>query len=190
MDGGPSERWDEDPGWNLSCRNVLGLIPPLPLIRLRRGSGDPLVNLRRAYLAYPVSLLIFGDVLRGLLPFRGDSSAVLWAVGISVLAVVYFFVVRRTERPFRCESEQGLAAAYRARMFLRIAFATSTALFGFCAAFITNASWVFLPCVACSLPGLFRAAPTRAPLIRDQDELTARGCTLSLVAALRQVPPK
>jgi hypothetical protein len=75
-------------------------------------------------------------------------------------------------------------------MFLRIAFAQSIALFGFVFAFTSMSNWLYYFAVVLSLPSLLRAAPTRAALIREQDELTAQGCSHSLIAALRTTLPK
>ena len=74
-------------------------------------------------------------------------------------------------------------------MFLRLAFANSIARFGFIFAFITMSGWLYYFGLALALPGHLRAAPTRTALIREQDELTARGCNGSLLEALRRSPP-
>jgi len=58
-------------------------------------------------------------------------------------------------------------------MFLRIALAMSPARFGYTAAFIVNASWIFYASALASVPALLRAAPTKRALERDQEELTA-----------------
>jgi hypothetical protein len=188
VDGDTGERWDEDPGWQLRWRTMGVLIPYSHLLYRRRARGDPLVNLRYVWLSFPGSLVTFGLVIPFVLPLHGDSTAVLWVVGIGVLTLVYFAVTPRIGRPLPCDSDHKLATAYRARMFMRIAYAESTALFGFVAAFLTSSGWAYYVCVLFSLPGLMRAAPTNAALIREQDELTARGCDRSLVAAIRRTP--
>lgn len=189
MDGDSGEQWDEDPGWHLSWRTIAVLIPYSHVFYVRRARDDPLVNLRKVWLSFPGSLVMFGLVLPFVLPLRGDSTAVLWVLGIGVLTLAYFAVTVRIERPLQCDSDSKLATTYRARMFLRVAYAESTALFGFVAAFLTSSSWVYYVCVLFSLPGLLRAAPTKAALLRDQDELTGRGCDHSLIEALRRTPP-
>jgi hypothetical protein len=107
-----------------------------------------------------------------------------------VFAIVNRVVLHITEKPLPCENEAVLAVFYRGRMFLRIALANSPALFAFVGAFTFRGSWIYYAGLLISLPALLHAAPTRSALVRDQDELTARGCPLSLVAALRQPPPK
>jgi hypothetical protein len=82
-----------------------------------------------------------------------------------------------------------LAGSYRTRFFQRIAFAQSVALFGFVFAFIGAPFWVYYLGAAFTLACFWIvAAPTRTALANDQRELDARGCVLSLVAALLRTP--
>jgi hypothetical protein len=178
----------EDPGWRLRWSSLIVLIPYLTRFYLRRAHGDPLVNLRSVYMSFLGSLFTFGVVIPFVLPFAGDRAAALWAIGIGIMALALFVVTRRFERPLSCESETKLAGGFRARMFLRVAFGETTALWGFVAAFLSKSGWVYYFGALCSLPALLRAAPTKAALIREQDELAARGCNRSLVAALRSTP--
>jgi hypothetical protein len=180
----------EDPGWRLSWSALIVLIPYLARSYIRRAGGDPLVNLRSVYMTFLGSLVTLGVVLPFILPFAVEGAAVYWALGIGAMAGVIFVVERLFERPLSCDSVDKLAAGFHARMFLRVAFGETTALWGFVAAFLATSSWVYFFSVLCSLPALLRAAPTRAALIREQDELRARGCNQSLIAALRTSPPK
>jgi F0F1-type ATP synthase membrane subunit c/vacuolar-type H+-ATPase subunit K len=182
------QRWSEDPGWRLNWRLFLLAIPQLQMRYLRRAGGDALVMLRSLYLSFLTSLVLYGVVLAFILPFRGTDAARTWLIVIGVLAIFNALLVPRFERPLSCDSDVTLVEGYRTRFFLRIAFAESIALFGFVAAFTTNSSWVYFAAVFLSVPGFLRAAPTRAALNRDQDELTARGCGRSLVSAFRQRP--
>ena len=185
MVGDAGEQWGEDPGWRPS---LVFLIPYA--VFFRRTRRDPITLIRILYLTFLTALVLYGYVLLFITPFRSEHDGLGWIIGIGAVAAVNLVLVRRVERPLPCESDAMLAGAFRARLFLRIAFAETPALFGFTAAFVTDSNWVFYLCVLFSLPALVRAAPTRAALIRDQDELTARGCNLSLVAALRSTPPK
>ena len=187
MDGDTGEHWSDDPGWRLGWHTLLLVVPYVWMRYLRRAGGDPLVNLRSVYLSFPGSLIVFGLVLLFALPFRGDRATLPWALAIAAIAVVDSVLPRMFERPMPCDS---LAGYFRTRMFLRIAFANTTALLGFVAAFAAMSSWLYYFGLVLSIPGLVRAAPTRAALIRDQDELTARGCDRSLVAAIRGTPPR
>ena len=187
MDGEQSEQWGEDPGWRIGWRSLAFLIPYVHFIYMRRTRGDSLVNLRSLYLSFLGSLVLYGLLLPSLVPFRGDRATLLWAIALIVLAIVAFAFPRVVERPMPCDA---LAGYFRTRFFLRIAFANMTALFGFVFAFTSMSNWLYYFGVLLSIPGLVRAAPTRGALIREQDELTARGCNHSLIAALRTAPPK
>ncbi len=192
MTGEPGKQRDEDPGWHLNWR-VLPLAFPYGRFLFRRqwARGDSLINLRNIYLSFPLSLAFLVIVPLGVVPFHRGSSAYAWAIGIGVFAVVaQIAATRLVQRPMPCDSDETLAAGYRARMFLRVAFANTPALFGFTAAFVTESSWVFYAALLLAIPGLVRAAPTRAALVREQDALNASGCDRSLVAALRRTPLK
>ena len=186
MDGDAGEQWDEDPGWRPSLRFLI----PYAVFFLRRTRRDPITSIRIVYLTFVVALVLYGYVLLFITPFRSEHDGLGWTIGIGALAAVNLVVVRRVERPLSCESDTALAAGYRNRMFVRYAFAESTALLGFVAAFTIQGNWIYFFGALCSLPGFMRAAPSPAALIREQDELTARGCDRSLVAALRRTPPK
>jgi len=187
MDAETNEEWGEDPGWRLRWSSVVVLIPFVSRFYLRRAGGDPLVNLRSVYLSFPGSLTFFALVIPFVVPFHADRTTFAWALALVAIAAVDSLLPRLIERPMPCDS---LAGYFRTRMFLRIAFANSIALFGFVFAFTALSGWLYYFGLALSVPGLVRAAPTKAALIREQDELTARGCDHSLVAALRSTPPK
>jgi hypothetical protein len=187
MDADSAEQWDDDPGWRGGWHSLVILIPYVSRFYLRRAGGDPLVNLRSVYLSFVASLVFSGLVLPFVVPFRGDKATLGWLIALVALAVVDSVVPRLVERPLACDT---LAGGFRTRMFLRVAFAQSIALFGFVFAFTSMSNWLYYFAVLLSIPGLLRAAPTKAALIREQDELTARGCNRSLVAALRTGPPR
>ena len=163
------------------------MVPLVQLLYLRQRDGDALSIIRSFYASFPISLVLIGSVVLQTLPFADSRAAALWALGLGLMAIASHYLEPRIERPLRCASDIDLAGDFRARAFLRIAFANSIALFGFCAAFLTNSSWVFLAGLLFSIPGLVRAAPTRAALAREQAQLTADGCHRSLVAALRHL---
>ncbi|MDQ1509645.1 MAG: hypothetical protein QOG50_1489 [Actinomycetota bacterium] len=187
MNADIGDEWGEDPGWRLRSSSLMLLIPYVARFYLRRAGGDPLVNLRSVYLSFPGGLLFLGLVIPFVVAFRGDRATLPWALALVAIAVVDSVLPRMFERPMPCDS---LAGYFRTRMFLRLAFANSIALFGFVFAFTAMSGWLYYFGLALSVPGLVRAAPTRAALIREQDELTARGCNRSLVSALRSTPPK
>lgn len=187
MDAATGKPWDEDPGWNFGWRSLVLLIPVVQLLYTRRTRGELLVNLRNAYLSFVGSLFVYGLILPSVVPFRGDKATLGWVIALVALAAAASVFPRLVERPLSCDD---LAGGYRTRMFLRIAFANSIALFGFVFAFTSMSNWLYYVGVLLAVPGFVRAAPTRQALIREQDELAARGCNHSLVAALRTSPPK
>ena len=146
--------------------------------------------LRDLYITFVSALAMFGFVLSFIAPFRGEQNAFGWAVGIGALAAINLVVVGRVERPLSCESEAALAGSYRTRLFVRLAFAESTAPLAFVASFMIEGNWIYFFGALCSLPAFLRLAPSKAALVRDQDELNSRGCALSLIEAIRHTQPK
>jgi hypothetical protein len=186
MDANADAQWGEDPGW----RPSLVVLIPYGIYFTRKRRRDPITSVRDLYLSFVSALVLSGFVLGYILPFRSHLDGLVWAIGIGVLAVVSLVLVGRLERPLSCESDEALAGSYRTRLFLRLAFAESTALLGFVSAFLIEGNWIYYFAFLCSLPAFLRLAPTQGAFTRDQDELTNRGCARSLVDALRRTPPK
>ena len=119
-----------------------------------------------------------------------SGSALPWIAILAAMAVVSIVITRSVERLLDCTSLITLARSYRTRFFLRIAFAQCVALFGFVFAFIGGPKWVYDAGAAFSLVRFWTGiAPTRSAVADEQRNLEARGCALSLVAALRTTPP-
>jgi F0F1-type ATP synthase membrane subunit c/vacuolar-type H+-ATPase subunit K len=186
MDAYTGEEWGEDPGW----RPSLVVLIPYGFLFRRRTRRDPITTLRILFLAYLMALALYGFVLLFIEPFRSEHYGLGWAIGIGALALANLVLVRQVERLLSCDSEEALAKSYRTRLFIRLAFAESTALLGFVASFLIDGNWIYFFGFLCSLPAFIRLAPTKAAFIRDQDELTNRGCALSLMQAIRRTPPK
>ena len=53
-----------------------------------------------------------------------------------------------------------------------------------------DGNWIYFFGILGSVPAFVRLAPTKAAFIHEQDELTNRGCALSLIEAIRRTPPK
>jgi F0F1-type ATP synthase membrane subunit c/vacuolar-type H+-ATPase subunit K len=181
---------DDDPGWPRSLW-ILALFVPGALQWYLRGSRgrDGLVTLRVVFLSFSMALVLFGVVL----PFLGlkGDSVMPWLLILVAIAVVCLGAARLAEKPLDCASDQQLSRTYRIRFFLRIAFGESVALFAFVAVFIGAPLWMYYAGATVSLIWFWtRAAPTRTALARDQEALNAAGCSRSLVAALRTVPPQ
>ena len=187
MDAGAHHDWGDDPGWGPSLR---ALIPFAAVLFRRNRRRDPITIVRMLYLSFVSAIVLYGFVLTQILPFRSTHNGLAWAIAIGAVALANLVVERRVERPLSCESEVTLASTFRTRIFVRIAFAESTALLGFVAAFTINGSWIYVFAALCSAPAFWRAAPTKAALSRDQDELEAQGCAQSLLAAIRRRPAR
>ena len=184
---------DDDPGWRFDKDALVVLVPGLNVRYLNRSgqNGQGLSTLRALFLTYCLSLVLVGTVVvlvAGVA--RSGTAAFVWLGVIAAYDLTILMFVGRTEKPLDCANDAALAASYRTRFFLRIAFAEAGVLFAFVATFIAPAgAWLFLASVVLASPGFARAAPTRKARQRDQAELHARGCGRSLVAALQSVPP-
>ena len=179
---------EEDPGWPIDARTLwVVLVPGLLRRRLRRQGGTSgLSQLRMVFIAFCNEICLFGVVLLFIVPFSGRGEVALVFVGVvALVALVDYTVVGRLERPLLCDAA---AASYRTRFFVRIASAEALALIGFVGSFTFRAAWVYFPCALLAAIGFARAAPTRAALQRDQQQLIGQGCGKSLVAALNTPP--
>lgn len=148
--------------------------------------------LRQIFVSFCFAIAAFGVVVAVL--YRSSEAiadpATDVAIGLLVLGAVSPLLGRRVERPLNCDDDTTLAADYRARFFLRIAFAEVAALFGFVGFFLTYAWWVYPIGAAITAIGFRRVAPTSARLAADQEELATLGCGRSLIKALRQPPAR
>jgi hypothetical protein len=74
---------------------------------------------------------------------------------------------------------------------VRVALAETVAMFAFVFSFSGGPTWLYYVGAAFTLIRFWTGiAPTRSALLRDQDELNARGCGLSLIAVLRRGGPQ
>jgi hypothetical protein len=184
----------DDPGWRPTIAVLLLLVPVAQFWYLfwylrRQRSGDPLVLLRSVFLSFSIALVAFGVVLAriGDLP---NGPVVPWLpfiIAVSVISVIGLHLMMR--RPLACASETTLARSYRSRFFTTIALTEYVALFAFVFTFLGSPAWLYDAAAVFVLIRFWTtSAPTRSALQRDQDELNARGCELSLIAALRATP--
>jgi hypothetical protein len=156
-------------------------------------SPDGLVVLRQVFTSFVFALLMFGVVIAVLYstsdppgdPPHGVAAALLAAGTVGLLAGTRF----ERSKPLDCTDDTALANGYRARFFLRVAFADAVALFGFVGFFLTYDWWPYPTGLLIATFGFARAAPTAANLRREQERLAERGCFRSLVGSLRTVPP-
>jgi len=195
LDKPPQMTVGEDPGWGPVWRQPR-LWLPIPFAGTRaakraaeRGAIDALTAQRAIFLRFVVSLVAFGVILPIVGAGTGSASAAPFAGLIVAAGVASVAVPRAIERPLDCSSEAKLVAAYRVRFFLRAAFAQTVALFGFVGAFVTDAVWLYYLSLVLAAVGFARLAPTTRNLDRDQQALSAGGCSLSLIAALTRMEP-
>ncbi|HVV37712.1 MAG TPA: hypothetical protein VHC63_13965 [Acidimicrobiales bacterium] len=148
--------------------------------------------MRQVFLSFVTAVLLFQVVLVVI----GTTPDVAPRPGLAVaflgLGVLMVFVVSPTvQRGAALDGTNAstLAASYRTRFFLRLAFAEAAALLGFVAFFVANVWWVYPASLVSTFIGFARLAPTKAHLAADQRELQARGCTLTVTRALRGLNP-
>jgi hypothetical protein len=172
----------EDPGWPPVSDVLLLFVPGVGLRRVHR-RDDVLLATRAVVVNFSLSLVLFGCVIASLAMPHGSAG---WLGAVGAAALMSVVADHFTERPLDCSSDASLAASFRARFFLRVAFAESVTLIGFMLAFTVGPKWVFYPAAAFSLWRLWtHAAPTKQALERDQAKLRDAGCRRLLVAALR-----
>jgi hypothetical protein len=179
---------ENDPGWPRGMSALAFLIPGALQRQARKPGVEALFMLRQAMESFSAALILFGVVL----PFTNPktTSPAPWFAILALFAVFTTVVVPRLEKPLDCTSPTTLAGSYRTRLFLRVAFAQSVALFGFTFTFIGGSIWIYYAGAAFTLGRFWTGiAPTRAALEHDQRVLNERGCGLSLLVALRGAAP-
>jgi hypothetical protein len=181
---------DDDPGWPISPSLLLLLVPGAAARYMRRSAGkDGLVLLRTVFLTFSISVVLIGVVIAviGNLP---NGPVVPWVPILVAVAVACVIGNRLTEKPLDCSSPTALAASFRTRFFVRVAFAETVAMFAFVITFIGGPVWTYDAGAAFTRLRLWTvAAPTRRALAGDQAELDARRCRMPLTRTLRDVIP-
>lgn len=179
-----------DPGWGPAWRRVsrFWFSPWRARRREVVTDADGLAVIRMWFLTYCFALVALGvfAALRGSVFEETDrfglAVAVVAAVGLLGLAIAEGF----GKRPLATASEAELAGSYRHRFFVQTTSAQLPAFAGFAATVFGGRWTVYLVGFALSMVGFARLAPTVARLKREQQQLSAVGCRLSLVAALRR----
>jgi hypothetical protein len=182
-----------DPGWRDAWVGVLW-VPTMFLFqwRIRRSKLPALLLSRRIFVMFATSLILFGSVLQTL----GESerpwtskSAVVAGLVIAAFGLVALFAMRKfVDPPIPCGDLVSLAAAYRSRFFLRMAFANAPASMAFAYSFVTGRGWVYFFGLIPAAVGYVHAAPTRVAIEREWRDLDASGCHVNLLAALMTPP--
>jgi hypothetical protein len=165
----------------------LFLIPGYIRYATRTGASQAVLEtVRQAWLAFFSSLFVYGLVIALVVPGSVEHSATPWVAALSVLTIGCLIaeeIVGR--RLLDVNDPDRLAGAYRVRFFLQVALSILIALAAFVATFVTGQWWVYWLFLPFALFGLWRAAPTKAHLLREDEQLRAAGCAVSLTGVLR-----
>ena len=176
---------DGDPGWRAL---PVAVIPTPFALRAPRPGQDGLLLLRSTLIAFAVLLIAIGLTLAAT-PNLPNGPVWPWLPFLCVVLVMTYVGPRAADRPLTGDTPTQIATMYRARFFLRLAFAASPPLIAFSATWISAPAWSYYPFAVVALLQLAIAiAPTRASLARDQAKLDAAGVHMSLVDALRGRP--
>jgi hypothetical protein len=124
------------------------------------------------------ALLVSGDLESDLDPLIAAGLTAAFGIGAQLVG-------RKVERPLTCGDGVELAAAYRARFFLRLGSSEIAALVGFALTMVAGSPLPYLVGLAVTGFGFARLAPTDAHLAADEQALQAAGCGTSLVESLR-----
>jgi hypothetical protein len=179
-----------DPGWELSPRLLLFLVPGYLMATNKRGAGqrDGLSLVRQVWVSFTGAVVLFGLVL---VFVTGGSdvertSPVPWLAAVLAATLVGQVAVSRIlARTLPCDSLSSLADHFRKRFFLATACSEAPCLLAFVGAMVTYHGWLYWAAMPFCLLGFWRNAPTTTHLRREQELLALRGCSLSLVGALR-----
>lgn len=177
---------DKDPGWRAAWKAAPSMSARMLLRRTKSVSNvNVLTECRGTFVGHAI-LTVAGCVAMLVLygAPRGSHSTVLSIALVSLVGGLGLFAHRRIFRTLNCSSALMLAGSYRTRIFGRLAFASSAALAGSVMGGSVGPRWVSLIGAGFAVVGFWSAAPTRANLVRDQHELSLKGCQLSILAVL------
>ena len=178
---------DDDLSWKITPRALLFLVPGYITFSNRRASGPrrPLNSLRQITLAFSFSMILVGVVLIFVAHADDPSTMTPWLVIASVVTVASLAAIEVvSRRSLDCTDETTLIQSFNSRFFARLAFADVIALVAFVASLSTDRWWFYWIFFPFALFGLLSHAPTRGQVERDQEQLNADGCNLSLVRVL------
>ena len=179
---------DDDLRWRFSPRMFLFLIPGYIRFATRKGaSQEVLETTRQVWLAFFSSLFVYALVIAVVVPGSVEHPATPWVAALLVLATTCLIAEEIVGRRLLDGNDPDrLAGAYRTRFFLLVALSMLIALAAFVATFTTGQWWVYWLFLPFALFGLWRAAPTKAHLLHEDEQLRAAGCALSLTGVLRK----
>ena len=179
MDGG-------DPGWGPALRHWARVFVTFGL-GARKGAGLDGLGLFRFVF---ISLVGAAFLIQVILPFAIEDygepriPALFAVLGLGIYGVGAGLVV--AGRPLALGSEERLAGAYRTRFFVGFALAEGALLTAFVFSFVFDEWWPFAWVLPFFLVAMWRLAPSRANIQRDQRRIAERGSPLSLVESLKR----
>lgn len=186
-----------DPGWRSAFSGMYWLL--LPGLGIRRqsrrvgGRRNGLTTLRQLFVNFAAALVLIGVVVVVLPDTTKFTQHPLTVAGVAVAIVVVGAVALGVTRIFDpqldCADDDHLAASYRTRFFMRVAFSETVSLVGFVGFILSNTGWLYALGAMFTATGYYRLAPTAAHLANDQVNLAAAGCQRSLVKALAGLEP-
>lgn len=179
----------DDPGWRKAVAMLPGMmIPGVAIVRAQRTAGtDGLVVLRSLYLSFVTAIVLIGVVVLLIGDLSDGTSRPALGLGLVVVAAAVS-VGAQAVVPGGLDgsTDQSLGDSYRTRFFLRIALSEAIALVGFVVGLAVGPWWAYFVGGMLALVSLARIAPSRRNLAADQDALSLRGSTRSLVEVLRR----
>lgn len=157
----------DDPGWKLA-------------------SGTALGTFRLVWIAYLLAQAMVAGVVAFLAVDQRTSGSWLLPAGmVAVAAVAGAALPQVMARPLDTTDAASLVASYRARFFVRTAFANMVPMVGFAAFIVAGRPLAYATAAVVGVLLLvLRAAPSQGNLARDQAELDLAGSPLRLVEAL------
>jgi hypothetical protein len=187
----------DDPGWRSALGGLWWVLVPGQIIRQQKrgiaAGTHGLTILRKLFANFVGALIMIGATVVLLSATTTVNphpiATVDVAIGVVVCGVFSVLAPRLVERPLDCSGEQRLAATYRIRFFLRLAFADTAALLGFVGFILSNNGWLYALGAAFAAVGFYRGTPSAANLAKDQRALSDVSCPLSLIAVLARHPP-
>lgn len=157
----------DDPGW-------------------KPGSGTALATFRVVWIAYLSAQALLAGVVAFLAVDQRTSGSWLLPAGmVAVASVAGAALPQVMARPLDASDAAALLASYRARFFVRTAFANMVPMVGFAAFVVSGRPLAYgAAAVVGILLLVLRAAPSQGNLARDQAELDLAGSPVRLVDAL------
>ncbi len=146
------------------------------------------------FATFCVAMLLIGNVVLILDTSgdlrRSDASVGVVAAGVAVIGVLSLAGGRIAVPSLDASDPARLVTSYRSRFFARLAWAEAPALLAFAGFLLLGGeAWVYGIGLAASLAGFALAAPTRASVRRDQEQIAASGTSLDLLEVLTVIGP-